>query len=119
MGQSSSARVKKVKPFPFSAELNWGGKQVTMQILNLNTRGAIVDLKQNFIKIGDECQCTFELPVLHSNIQIYAKAVKTYDQFLPKADSNGNRIQRLCELQFLNLSSGFKFELERFLSLIG
>lgn len=62
----SSAKVvkKKVRPYPFEANLEMDGQKKPVEVVYVSSLGCIVRLKTQMVTVGQYYQIVFELPVL-------------------------------------------------------
>lgn len=104
---SDDVKVVKVQPYPFPIDLHIGGQVAKGSVLKLVQKGAIVRTELAVLKVGDEFQVNFELPVHKTQINLLAKVVKTYDRALVKVDPAhpDQKVERLAELLFKNIDN--------------
>lgn len=73
--------VKKVPAFPINAQIKIGAMVANVQILRLNTLGLMAQVSIGNLKMGDKCEITFELPVLHHSISEQMVVIKQYNHW--------------------------------------
>lgn len=104
---NDDVKVVKVQPYPFPIDLHIGAQVTKASVLKLVQKGAIVRTDVVVLKVGDEFQVHFELPVHKVQMSLLAKVVKTYDRALVKVDPAhpDRKVERLAELLFKNIDN--------------
>ena len=96
---NSPVKVKKVQPYPFEVRIERDGKKEKAEALKLVLHGALIDIGQIVLKVGDNLKVEFYLPADHGEIFTDVKVIKTYDHF--KGGQEGGRGRRIAEVHFL------------------
>lgn len=114
----SSAKVvkKKVRPYPFEANLEMDGQKKPVEVVYVSSLGCIVRLKTQMVTVGQYYQIVFELPVLKEFINTQVRVLKTYDKAI---DPKEKKVERLSELHFQALSPEHKARIANFMASIG
>lgn len=107
--------VKKIRPYPFSAQFKKEGHNFTGNVLKVVMHGFLVELGSVVVKVGDHYEVQFEFPGLREFVHAKVKVIKTYDRYQP-ADSV--RAARLAEYHFLNPNEELKKKIKQFLKVI-
>jgi hypothetical protein len=95
----SAKAVKKVRPYPIEALITHDGKALPAHVVKLTTIGLMADLGANFMRVGEVCTISFEVPVLKLPVAANVVVVRTWDQF--SVDMGlGNSSHKLAELHF-------------------
>ncbi len=117
----SSAQVKKVKPYPFKADLKDDHGNRTGNVVLLTETGILLDIPIGTVQPGDKVDISFHLPVLAESVQFSGVVVKVYNQLggatLPEG-SPASAIQRL-EVHIRTIDSSSRNRIGRFLDQIG
>jgi len=116
MSHPKDAQVVKVKPYPFAASLESGGAQKPVDIIFIAEVGVIVNLRAQFVKVGEYHQLVFELPTMGDVITTQVRVIKTYDKSMDKV---GQKVERMAELHFQKLTDAHKARIVAFMSAIG
>jgi len=117
VSDDGKTKIKKISPYPFEGSLVGNGRTVVIRVLKLTPLGFYADVAPGFVKVGEEFQCTMQIPVHLDTIVTQVKVMKTSDTF--KDTPAGRQIQRLSELRFLSLGEGNLDAINRFISAIG
>ncbi len=112
---TADSSVKKVAPYPFSAELEKNALKHPVEVMNLTYKGAILRLKENLIHVGEVYNLSFSIPALKIPLVAEVRVLKTLDRAL----SGDGAIERLAEVHFQNLSPDNRAKILSFLTAIG
>jgi len=107
---------KKVKPYPFEGTLEINAQKTPIEVMYLNTKGAIIRLKKQILHVGEYYQVAFEIPVSHVFINTQVRVLKTYDKAL---DIKEKTVERLAELHFQELTKEHRSRIVVFMNTIG
>lgn len=108
--------VKKVRAYPFAANVEYKGIKKPVQILKLALVGCWANLGKTVVQVGTVYNVDFELPVLRDTVQAQAKVLRTTDRVMEV--QNQGAVERLAEFQFIKLTVENKEKINRFLAAI-
>lgn len=108
--------VKKIKPYPISAQFTKDSQIFKGQILKLVMHGFMVELGSAVVKVGEIYQVQFQFPVLNDNVQVGVKVIKTYDKY--QGNAGESRANRLAEFHFVLPGEDLKKKVKSFLKVI-
>lgn len=117
----SSAQIKKVKPYPFKADLKDTQGNRSGNIILLTENGVLLELPIGSVQPGDKVDVSFQLPVSSEVVQFSGVVVKVYNQLIGVSTPEGappSAIQRL-EVHIRAIDSMSRNRIERFLDQIG
>jgi len=107
---------KKVKPYPFDAELELNSLKKPVEVIYVGRTGAIVRLKAQLVFVGEYYQMTFSIPVIQHVVTVKVRVIKTYDKSL---DLKDRTVERLAELLFQGLTQEHYSRIVGFMNAIG
>ena len=108
--------VKKIQPYPIELLIGANPPKKRADIKKLTQVGFICDLKQIVVKVAEEYPIEFTIPATWETIKATAKVIKTYDQFVGKAEgAPGSVAARLAEFHFVDLKEPFQEYIKKFL----
>lgn len=105
---------KKVRPYPFKAELELNALKKPVEVLHINQKGAIVRLSTALVFVGEFYQMVFEFPVIKVEVNAQVRVIKTNDKVV-NADK---AVERTAELHFQKLSPEQAGRIHSFLTAI-
>ena len=108
--------VKKVKPYPFTAQFAKDGQAFAGRVMKLVTHGFMVDLGTTVIKVGDVYQVQFLLPTSRAPVMSLVKVIKTYDRY--QNPESPTKAMRLAEFHFITPGEDLKKIIKDFLKAI-
>ncbi len=115
--KSNGRAIKvKVKPYPFSGELEQAGAKSSINILYVSTLGFVAGLGSQFVKVGDRYMVSFVLPTFDQSIMCSVRVVKTYDRSL---ENSAQKVERMGEFHFEKLTDEHKARIVSFMAAIG
>ena len=116
--------IKRVNPYPISAQVMGEGVQFVGSIHKATTRGVFLEIGQQLVSLGQNFEVSFELPVFHVRIRAKAVVMKFVDRIkeptkeelmkLQPREKLKPQVQRLAELHFENLPQESRQAIERF-----
>ena len=116
--QKQAPVIKKVSPYPFSAQLEVEAKKLNLQVRKITLQGFIANLPpKGFVKVGEVYKTTMELPVLSNWVNAKVKVMKTYDQFKDEQNPT-SRVDRFAEFHFIEISDDHKVNINSFITAI-
>lgn len=104
MQHSQRPQIKKIQPYPFEATLEGHGKKITVHIRRITQQGAIAQVGQHLLVVGEEYKLTCELPAMKAWAVATIKVMKTYDQFVNQNEPKGH-VERMAEFYFIAIST--------------
>ncbi|HWU42746.1 MAG TPA: hypothetical protein VN132_04880, partial [Bdellovibrio sp.] len=108
--------VKKVKPYPFPAELVLGAQKSPVEVIYLGQGGLIAKLKNQILHVGQYHQIAFDLPVGREHFELKVRVLKTYDK---STDPKRPVVERMAEFHFQTLTKDQHKSIVAFLAAIG
>lgn len=116
MSDENRTVVKKVKPYPFAAELEHNSIKKPVFVAYMNQTGVVVRLDKSLVQVGEYYQIHFQIPVMHHVVVAQIRVVKTYDH---ASDPRAAHVDRMAELHFQNLPKPALLAISQFLVAIG
>ena len=114
------ASVKRVNPYPFEVSLQVAGHPMVVQIVKVTLKGFLAEMGKNVVKVGNEGQAQFALPVLRNIVAASIKVMRTYDQFRQLKDQpKKHEVIRVAEFHFLSLTDQSRSAIAQFIGAIG
>jgi hypothetical protein len=117
--------IKRIKPYPFEAQIKDDRSSRAGQIILLTETSALIDSAAAAVLPGDKLEVSFLLPVLAESVQFSAVVVKVYNHLSGLSAPQGSlkgapqiNLQRL-EVHFRSIDSLSRNHIERFLDQIG
>lgn len=110
----SEAVVKKIRPYPIALQIVAPSGPIQGEILRLTLKGFIADINSRFLKVGEVCQVSFELPVSRYPVAQGVVVMKTFD----RRNLMAQKIDRLAEFHFGQLNEEQKKNISLFLAAI-
>lgn len=101
--------VKKVRAYPIPATVEVGANKKSISIVKLVMVGFWAEMGKTVLLAGKVYKVEFELPASHHIISADMKVMKTMDKVAPGG------VQRLAELQFVDLSELYKDHIRDFI----
>lgn len=117
MAEDAKVVVKKVRPYPFPAQLEKDAQKIPVQVRRLFPEGALLDLGKGLLRVGQEYGFNFSIPTLDTQFLIKIKVMRVSDQFVPDGKSKGT-VVHMAEVRFLNASAEHLGVIQRFLQAI-
>lgn len=118
MAQSPPVKVKKVKPYPFSVNLQFYGQSFFAQVQVVTPIGFVADVGPKLFKVGTTGIARLTLPVLEIEIEHQVKVIKMSDRYAV-SDKNNFQVVRSVEFHFLSPDEGKVDSIKKFMSAIG
>ena len=104
--------LKKVSPYPIDIKIT-GDKSFVGKIMKLTLVGCLTELGPEVVKVQDDFEYEFVIPVYNKLIKGSLKVVKTYDHYRGSGKDAGT--QRLGEFHFTSLAENQKEIIRQFL----
>ncbi len=108
--------VKKVRPYPFVANLEQNSVKKPVEIIYVGVSGVIASLKSQIVSVGEYFQISFELPGGHDHVVTQVRVLKTYDKSVNPKEL---RVERMAEFHFQSLTKEHRSRIVAFLAAIG
>jgi hypothetical protein len=121
MPSTPKTNIKRIKPYPFKAELKDESGARACQVILLTGTGILLEAPSAAVLPGEKVEVSFQLPVLAEVIQFSGVIVKVYNQMAGATISEGATsvsMQRL-EIHFRVIDSTSRNHITRFLDQIG
>lgn len=113
--------VKKVKAYPFRADVADQRGSHAGSVILLTATGLLVDVAFGALQPGDKVDVQFQLPVLQRKVSFSGVIIKVYNQVagasLPEGEKQGT-VQRL-EVHFRTIAPESQTNIASFLEKIG
>jgi hypothetical protein len=108
---------KKIRPYPFDADLDVNGAKKPVEIIYISAAGFLARLKATaMVFVGEYYHTAFELPVMGTFVNVQVRVIKTYDKSI---DPKSKKVERMAELHFETLSDEHKKNILNFMATIG
>jgi hypothetical protein len=108
-------QIKKVKPFPFTAQFTSGEMAFTGQILKMSQVGFLAEVASASVRVGEKVDVQFKLPVLHHEISTTGLIIKIYNQLTGGIGASGAKNIVVTEVHFKAMSETSKAHITEFL----
>lgn len=121
MPSTPKANIKRIKPYPFTAEVKDDRGIRTGQVILLTNTGVLLEAPSAAVLPGEKVEVSFQLPVLAEVVQFSGVIVKVYNHMAGVTVPEGappSSMQRL-EIHFRVIDSTSRNHIARFLDQIG
>lgn len=106
---------KKIKAYPFDAEMIHGGAKVVMNVMRVTPKGFVAQVVNGICHVGIHYQCTLTLTGSRMPVVSEGQVWKTFDGLDPKTKG----VQRMVEVLFVKLPDSERSKIHSFLTAIG
>ena len=110
--------VKKVKAYPFAAQVKTASGAYAAQVVKLTLQGLMIEVIGTAIQTGETLEINFETPVLHESVVASGVVVKVYNQLTGATQTApaGGAI-RILEVHFRAIANNSMAAITQFLDL--
>ncbi|MDX9732166.1 MAG: PilZ domain-containing protein [Bdellovibrionales bacterium] len=110
-------KIKKVKPYPFRAELKDAGGTQEVSVVKLTKQGMLFEAPGTKLQPGDKIEVAFTIPVLGGAVAAVGVVIKLYSQLVGATGARGS--MSLVEAHFRAISPTAMEHISSFLEQTG
>lgn len=110
--------VKKVKAYPFAAQVKTASGAHSAQVVKLTLQGLMIEVIGTAIQTGETLDINFETPVLHEAVAVSGVVVKVYNQLTGgKQTAPAGGAIRILEVHFRSIPNSSMAAVTQFLDM--